>query len=103
MEKKDSDTKGTEQPIEDAKSTAEGTITTEEMVGKIEEHTKLRNELKETVKKLVNEYATTTNATFQDIRELYTSMAREVEDVFFDHRIQLIIGELDNRYQPKNE
>jgi len=101
-EKKPTNNEG-KQTIDDAKSSTEGKITTDEVVKTAEEIKKLRDETKTAVKKLINEYSTKTNATFQDIREFYGELGREVEDVFFDFRIQAVVNELDKRYALKNE
>lgn len=57
------------------------------------------NELRELIKKEVREYVSTKPLSFRQVRELYLDLGRELEDVFFDQRIMMLVEELDKRYE----
>lgn len=87
------------QPINDTEQSVEGTINEAEVESQAKENDKWYFELRNKIKTEVMEFVSTKPLSFRQVRELYLDLGRELEDVFFDQRIQMLVEELDKRYQ----
>lgn len=84
--------------MEESKSTTEGKITEEEITNETQEVMEWYNELRSKIKKQVQDFVSEKPLSFRQVRELYLDLGRELEDVFFDQRIMMLVEELDKRY-----
>lgn len=91
-----------EDKIQDNKhgeSTTKGKVTEQEVNKETEEVMEWYNELRGKIKEQVKEFVSEKPLSFRQVRELYLDLGRELEDVFFDQRIMLLVEELDKRYK----